>query len=45
MDPFTHLLITRTVISPDPKTILAGLAADLPFYLTYTPSGWFAAAS
>lgn len=35
MDPFTHLLVTRTVISPEPKTILAGLAADLPFYLTY----------
>ena len=35
MDPFTHLLITRIVISPDPKTVLAGLAADGPFYLTY----------
>ena len=35
MDPLTHLLITRQIIGPDRKTILAGLAADVPFYLTY----------
>ena len=35
MDPLTHLLITRKVIGPDSKVVLAGLAADAPFYLTY----------
>ncbi len=35
MDPFTHIVVTRTVVSSEPKTIFAGLAADLPFYLTY----------
>ena len=35
MDPLTHILITRKVISPDRKVVLAGLAADVPFYLTY----------
>lgn len=35
MDPFTHLLITRKFVSPDPAVVAAGLAADIPFYLTY----------
>ena len=35
MDPLTHLLITRRLLDPDRKTILVGLAADVPFYLTY----------
>jgi hypothetical protein len=35
MDPLTHLLITRKFVSTEPTTMLAGLAPDLPFYLTY----------
>ena len=35
MDPFTHYVITRKIVGRDPATLLAGLAADLPFYLTY----------
>jgi hypothetical protein len=35
MDPLTHLLITRKFVSPEPATLLAGLAPDVPFYLTY----------
>jgi hypothetical protein len=37
MDPLTHLLITRKLVGTDRHVILAGLAADLPFYLTYPP--------
>jgi len=35
MDPLTHLLLTRKMIGADQKIVAAGLAADLPFYLTY----------
>lgn len=35
MDPLTHLLITRKFVSPEPVTMVAGLAPDVPFYLTY----------
>ena len=35
MDPLTHLLITRRVMGADRKVAFAGLAADIPFYLTY----------
>ena len=35
MDPLTHLLITRKFVSPEPATLLAGLAPDVLFYLTY----------
>ena len=35
MDPLTHLLITRKAVGTDRKIVVAGLAADIPFYLTY----------
>jgi hypothetical protein len=35
MDPLTHFLITRKVISREARVLLAGLAPDAPFYLTY----------
>jgi hypothetical protein len=35
MDPLTHLLLTQKFVSSEPATISAGLAPDLPFYLTY----------
>jgi hypothetical protein len=35
MDPITHLIATRKLISSDRKVMVAGLAADAPFYLTY----------
>jgi hypothetical protein len=35
MDPFTHYVITRKIVGRAPATLLAGLAADMPFYLTY----------
>ncbi|HRV96495.1 MAG TPA: hypothetical protein P5526_30350 [Anaerolineae bacterium] len=35
MDPLTHLFITRKVIGAEPTVVVAGLAADTPFYLTY----------
>ena len=35
MDPLTHLVITYKIVSPKRSVVLAGLAADLPFYLTY----------
>ena len=35
MDPLTHLYITRKVMNTDRTVVIAGLAADTPFYLTY----------
>jgi hypothetical protein len=35
MDPLTHLLITRSAVGTDRQVLVAGLAADIPFYLTY----------
>jgi hypothetical protein len=35
MDPLTHLLITRSAVGTDCQVLVAGLAADIPFYLTY----------
>ncbi len=35
MDPITHLLVTHTLIGSEPRVIVAGLAPDAPFYLTY----------
>jgi len=35
MDPITHLLVTRTLIGSEPTVIIAGLAPDAPFYVTY----------
>src|SRR6266540_3884457 len=35
MDPITHLLVTRIFIGKEPQILLAGLAPDAPFYLTY----------
>jgi len=37
MDSLTHLIVTRKLVGTDCSVILAGLAADLPFYLTYPP--------
>ena len=37
MDPLTHLIVTRKFVGAERSVILAGLAADLPFYLTYPP--------
>ncbi len=35
MDLFTHALLTRLFLGPGRSTLLAGLAPDLPWYLTY----------
>ena len=35
MDPLTHVLATRKLISKDRNVVIAGVAADTPFYLTY----------
>jgi hypothetical protein len=35
MDPLTHVLVTRIFVGRRPTTLLAGVAADAPFYLTY----------
>jgi len=35
MDPLTHFFITSKVISSKARVLLAGLAPDAPFYLTY----------
>jgi hypothetical protein len=35
VDPFTHLLLTRRFVGTRPAIIVAGLAPDTPFYLTY----------
>lgn len=35
MDPLTHGIVTRKVVGKDRSTLLAGIAADLPFFLTY----------
>lgn len=35
MDPLTHLFITRKMIGSEVRVLLAGLAPDVPFYLTY----------
>ena len=35
MDSLTHLLITRKLLGTDRQLLIAGLAPDLPFYLTY----------
>jgi hypothetical protein len=37
MDSLTHLIITRKLLSTDRHTLIAGIAPDLPFYLTYPP--------
>jgi hypothetical protein len=36
MDPLTHVLVTRIFVDHRPTTLLAGIAADAPFYLTYS---------
>jgi hypothetical protein len=35
VDPVTHLLTTRLLVGREPTTLLAGIAPDLPFYITY----------
>jgi len=35
MDPVTHYVITRRYVGNERTTIVAGLLADTPFYLTY----------
>ena len=35
MDPLSYLLLTRKLIGTDREVLMAGLAADMPFYLTY----------
>jgi hypothetical protein len=35
MDPLTYLLLTRRFVSTRPAIVVAGLAPDAPFYLTY----------
>jgi len=35
MDPVTHILVTHALVGRRPTTLLAGVAADPPFYLTY----------
>ena len=35
MDPLTHVLVPRVCIGRRPMTLLVGVAADAPFYLTY----------
>jgi len=35
MDPISHLAITAALVSRQPKTLLAGLGPDLPWYLCY----------
>ena len=35
MDPITHLITTRKLVSKKPIIMIAGIAADLPFYLNY----------
>lgn len=35
MDPLTHFLITYRFVGHNPAALVAGLAADIPFYLTY----------
>ena len=35
MDSLTHLLVTRKFISKKPRHLVAGVAPDLPFYLSY----------
>lgn len=35
MDPLTHVLVTRIFVDRRPTTLLAGVLADAPFYLTY----------
>ena len=37
MDPLTHVLITRKMVGTDYQVVIAGLLADLPFYLLYPP--------
>jgi hypothetical protein len=37
MDPLTHLLFTRKLLGTDRVVVIAGLAPDLAFYLTYPP--------
>lgn len=35
MNPLTHVLVTRIFVGRRSTTLLAGVAADAPFYLTY----------
>ncbi len=35
MDPLTHIFLARTLIDKRPTTLLAGVVADAPWYLTY----------
>jgi hypothetical protein len=37
MDSLTHLLVTRKLLGTDRDVLIAGIAPDLPFYLTYPP--------
>ena len=36
MDQLTHL-ITRALVGKQPHILLAGIAAAVPFYVTYSP--------
>jgi hypothetical protein len=35
MDILTHVLLTRTWVGKQPRVLMAGVASDAPFYLTY----------
>ena len=35
MDPLTHILITYRFVGCEPIVLIAGIAADIPFYTTY----------
>jgi hypothetical protein len=37
MDSLTHLISTRKLLGTERAVLIAGLAPDLPFYLTYPP--------
>ena len=37
MDLITHVLVTRKFIGKENSTVVAGVVADAPFYLTYPP--------
>jgi hypothetical protein len=35
MDILTHILLTRSLVGKQPRVLMAGVAPDAPFYLTY----------
>ena len=37
MDSLTHALLTRQLIGKRPAVLMASIAPDVPFYLTYPP--------